>query len=195
MNGDRHKDPSPPCFLIPTLCLNTLSVLLFEFGLMFDQGNNETQQTTAERNAESEGDSEYEDAEDGILSSNADPNAQRQTDIECRICGESVASKFCRDCKDTFCVPCDEVYHKHRSRHSHARSDLATPTMEASTASREIRTVTTAGSTAAAGVVLGTIAAVVAAGAATSSGQHTSGANSSVEVVSVTSDSKDSRCG
>ena len=161
---------------------------------MFDQGNNETQQTTAERNAESEGDSEYEDAEDGILSSNTDPNAQRQTDIECRICGESVASKFCKDCKDTFCVPCDEVYHKHRSRHSHVRSDLATPTVGASTASREVRTVTTAG-TAATGVFLGTIAAVVAAGAVASSGQHTPGANSSVEAVSVTSGSKDSRCG
>ena len=169
-------------------------MLLFEFGLMFDQGNNETQQTTAERNAESEGDSEYEDAEDGILSSNADPNAQQQTDIECRICGESVASKFCKDCKDTFCVPCDEVYHKHRSRHSHVRSDLATPTVGASTASREVRTVSTTG-TAATGVVLGTIAAVVAAGAVASSRQHTPGANSSVEAVSATSGSKDSRCG
>ena len=164
---------------------------MWVFTVMFDQGNNETQQTTAERNAESEGDSEYEDAEDGILSSNADPNAQRQTDIECRICGESVASKFCRDCKDTFCVQCDEVYHKHRSRHSHVRSDLATPTMGTSTASREVHTVTTTG-TAAAGVVLGT---VVAAGAVASSGQHTPGAYSSVEAVSVTSGSKDSRCG
>ena len=167
---------------------------MWVFTVMFDQGNNETQQTTAERNAESEGDSEYEDAEDGIFSVNADPNAQRQTDIECRICGESVASKFCRDCKDTFCVQCDEVYHKHRSRHSHVRSDLATPTMGASTASREVPTVTSAG-TAAAGVVLGTIAAVVAAGAAASSGQHTPGANSSVEAVGLTSGSKDSRCG
>ena len=164
---------------------------MWVFTVMFDQGNNETQQTTAERNAESEGDSEYEDAEDGILSSNADPNAQRQTDIECRICGESVASKFCRDCKDTFCVQCDEVYHKHRSRHSHVRSDLATPTMGTSTVSREVHTVTTTG-TAAAGVVLGT---VVAAGAVASSGQHTPGAYSSVEAVSVTSGSKDSRCG
>ena len=167
---------------------------MWVFSVMFDQGNNEAQQTTAERNAESEGDSEYEDAEDGILSSNADPNAQRQTDIECRICGESVASKFCRDCKDTFCIPCDEVYHKHRSRHSHVRSDLATPPMGASTASREVRTVTTAG-TAAAGVVLGTIATVVAAGAVASSGQHTPGVYSSVEAVSVTSGYKDSRCG
>ena len=167
---------------------------MWVFTVMFDQGNNETQQTTAERNAESEGDSEYEDAEDGIFSVNADPNAQRQTDIECRICGESVASKFCRDCKDTFCVQCDEVYHKHRSRHSHVRSDLATPTMGTSTASREVHTVTTTG-TAAAGVVLGTIATVVAAGAVASSGQHTPGANSSVEAVSVTSGSKDSRCG
>ena len=164
---------------------------MWVFTVMFDQGNNETQQTTAERNAESEGDSEYEDAEDGILSSNADPNAQRQTDIECRICGESVASKFCKDCKDTFCVPCDEVYHKHRSRHSHVRSDLATPTMGTSTASREVHTVTTTG-TAAAGVVLGT---VVAAGAVASSGQHTPGAYSSVEAFGVTSGSKDSRCG
>ena len=167
---------------------------MWVFSVMFDQGNNEAQQTTAERNAESEGDSEYEDAEDGILSSNADANAQRQTDIECRICGESVASKFCRDCKDTFCIPCDEVYHKHRSRHSHVRSDLATPPMGASTASREVRTVTTAG-TAAAGIVLGTIATVVAAGAVASSGQHTPGAYSSVEAVSVTSGNKDSRCG
>ena len=167
---------------------------MWVFSVMFDQGNNEAQQTTAERNAESEGDSEYEDAEDGILSSNADANAQRQTDIECRICGESVASKFCRDCKDTFCIPCDEVYHKHRSRHSHVRSDLATPTIGASTASREVRTVTTAG-TAAAGVVLGTIATVVAAGAVASSGEHTPGAYSSVEAVSVTSGNKDSRCG
>ena len=167
---------------------------MWVFTVMFDQGSNEAQQTTAERNAESEGDSEYEDAEDGILSSNADANAQRQTDIECRICGESVASKFCRDCKDTFCIPCDEVYHKHRSRHSHVRSDLATPPMGASTASREVRTVTTAG-TAAAGVVLGTIATVVAAGAVASSGQHTPGVYSSVEAVSVTSGYKDSRCG
>ena len=167
---------------------------MWVFTVMFDQGSNEAQQTTAERNAESEGDSEYEDAEDGILSSNADPNAQRQTDIECRICGESVASKFCRDCKDTFCIPCDEVYHKHRSRHSHVRSDLSTPTIGASTASREVCTVTTAG-TAAAGVVLGTIATVVAAGAVASSGQHTPGVYSSVEAVSVTSGYKDSRCG
>ena len=173
------------------LSLNTLSILLFEFVLMFDQGNKETQQTTAERNAESEGDSEYEDAEDGILSSNADPNAQPQTNFECRICGESVASKFCKDCKDTFCVPCDEVYHKHRSRHSHVRTDLATPTMGASKESREVHTAATA----ATGVVLGTIAAVVAAGAGASSGQQTTGANSSVEAGSVTSVSKDSRCG
>ena len=41
---------------------------MWVFSVMFDQGNNEAQQTTAERNAESEGDSEYEDAEDGILS-------------------------------------------------------------------------------------------------------------------------------
>lgn len=80
----------------------------------------------AERNNDSEGDSEYEDAEDGILPANGSSPSQASTDFECRICGESVATKFCKDCKDTFCPPCDGLYHKHASRQHHIRTELVT---------------------------------------------------------------------
>lgn len=80
----------------------------------------------AERSNDSEGDSEYEDAEDGILSPNDSSPAQGSTDFECRVCGASVATKFCKECKDTFCGPCDSLYHKHASRKHHVRTDLVT---------------------------------------------------------------------
>ena len=83
-------------------------------------------QNAAERNNESEGDSEYEDAEDGILSATGSSPTQAATNFECRICGESVATKFCKECKDTFCPPCDGLYHKHASRQHHVRTELRT---------------------------------------------------------------------
>ena len=80
----------------------------------------------AERNNDSEGDSEYEDAEDGILPANDSSPTQASTDFECRICGGSVATKFCKECRDTFCPPCDGLYHKHASRRQHIRTELMT---------------------------------------------------------------------
>lgn len=80
----------------------------------------------AERNNDSEGDSEYEDAEDGILPANDSSQAQASTNFECRICGGDVATKFCKECKDTFCPPCDGLYHKHASRQHHVRTELVT---------------------------------------------------------------------
>ena len=80
----------------------------------------------AEQNNDSEGDSEYEDAEDGIPPANDNSPAQASTDFECLICGELVATKFCKECKDTFCPSCDGVYHKHASRQHHIRTELVT---------------------------------------------------------------------
>ena len=90
-----------------------------------------TQEPQAATESESEEDSEYEDAEEGILPSNE--SAQAQTGFECKICGESIATKFCRDCKDTFCASCDGVYHKHTSRQRHVRTDLVAPSASPST--------------------------------------------------------------
>lgn len=80
----------------------------------------------AEQNNDSEGDSEYEDAEEGILPANDSSPAQASTDFECRVCGGSVATKFCKECKDTFCPPCDGLYHKHAARQHHIRTELVT---------------------------------------------------------------------
>lgn len=90
-------------------------------------------QHVAERNTESEGDSEYEDAEDGIAPASGSFHTWVSTDFDCRICGESVATKFCKECKDTFCVPCDSLYHKHASRQHHVRTSLVTGTVSPST--------------------------------------------------------------
>ena len=79
-----------------------------------------------EQNNDSEGDSEYEDAEDGILPANDSSPAQASTDFVCSVCGESVATKFCKECKDTFCPPCDGLYHKHAARQHHLRTELVT---------------------------------------------------------------------
>lgn len=80
----------------------------------------------AEQNYDSEGDSEYEDAEDGILPANDSSPAQASTDFECCVCGGSVATKFCKECKETFCPPCDGLYHKHAARQHHIRTELVT---------------------------------------------------------------------
>ena len=87
---------------------------------------NQEPQTSADKNSDSEEESEYEDAEDGILPFNDSTVAQ--TNFECRVCGESTAAKFCKDCKDTFCRNCDEFYHKHPSRQHHVRTEQVTST-------------------------------------------------------------------
>ncbi|XP_074616900.1 E3 ubiquitin-protein ligase RNF31-like isoform X2 [Acropora palmata] len=87
---------------------------------------NQEPQTSTDKNSDSEEESEYEDAEDGILSCN--DSTLVQTNFECRVCGESTAEKFCKDCRDTFCRNCDEVYHKHPSRQHHVRTELLTST-------------------------------------------------------------------
>lgn len=51
-----------------------------------------------------------------------------QTKFECRVCGDSIATIFCKDCKDTFCIRCSDLYHNHPSRQRHIRTDLVTPT-------------------------------------------------------------------
>lgn len=108
------------------------------------QCNQETH-ALADRNIESEEDSEYEDAEDGLLPSNH--GAVVQTNFECRVCGESIATKFCKDCKDTFCGPCDELYHKHPSRQRHIRTDLAEATSESSQEQPVVGATSVSGST------------------------------------------------
>ena len=80
----------------------------------------------AEQNNDSEGDSEYEDAEEGILPANDSSPAQASTGFECIVCGRSVATKFCKECKDTLCPPCDDLYHKHALRQHHVRTELVT---------------------------------------------------------------------
>lgn len=90
------------------------------------------EEQVSERYVESEGDSEYEDAEDGIDQAQAQASGNSHTQVssnfDCRICGESNATKFCKECKDTFCAPCDSLYHKHASRQRHFRSQLQTET-------------------------------------------------------------------
>lgn len=126
---------------------------------------------------ESEEDSdEYEDAEAGILPSNGSTQMQAQTNFECRVCGESVASKFCKDCKDTFCVACDSLYHKHPSRQRHVRTDLVTPT--ATPSMEQLLVGTVAGVDAATTAVTGTTGerqtyrAAASTAAATSGGEE-----------------------
>ena len=117
-------------------------------------------QHVAEGNNESEGDSEYEDAEDGILLSSDGSRTPTVTNFECRICGESVATKFCKECKDTFCAPCDGLYHKHVARQHHVRTELVTRVASPS------RQQPVAGSTAAAAATAATAGAATAVTAA-----------------------------
>lgn len=125
------------------------------------------EQPAAERTPESEEDSEYEDAEDGILSSGS-TQIPAQTNFECRVCGESIATKFCKDCKDTFCAPCNGLYHRHPSRQRHVTTDLVMPTSSPSTEQPVM------GTAAAAAVAVAAIAAaattVASTGASAASG-------------------------
>ena len=73
---------------------------------------------------ESEDDSEYEDAEDGM---SAGPPHTSSDNVECRICGEQTATEFCNECKDTFCESCYVTYHRHPSRKHHIRRTLMAP--------------------------------------------------------------------
>lgn len=136
-------------------------------------------QHAAERNNESEGDSEYEDAEDGILTPNSSSQTQTITNFDCRICGESVATKFCKECKDTFCVSCDGLYHKHASRQHHVRTEL-TPIVSPSTAQPVVSAAAVAAAIDAAAVPVRTpqshraaAAAAAAASASTSTDDET----------------------
>lgn len=105
----------------------------------------------AEQNNDSEGDSEYEDAEDGILPANESSPAQASTGFDCLSCGESVATKFCKDCKDTICPRCDGLYHKHASRQHHIRTELVTspisPPRQQQVASAALSSITAAPAT------------------------------------------------
>ena len=105
------------------------------FGLFQHKEQATVEEQVSERNAESEGDSEYEDAEDGIDQAQASGGSHTQvsSNADCRICGESIATKLCQECKDTFCVPCDGLYHKHASRQHHVRTQLPTDTGTPST--------------------------------------------------------------
>lgn len=126
-------------------------------------------QHVAEGNNESEGDSEYEDAEDGIPPPHDSSHTPPVTNFECRICGESVATKYCKECKDTFCAPCDGLYHKHVARQYHVRTELVmrvvSPSRQQPVAGSAVgaATAVTAGATVV--VTAGAGAAAVTAGA------------------------------
>ncbi|CAH1139000.1 unnamed protein product [Phyllotreta striolata] len=54
---------------------------------------------------------------------NNTPNGKKN-EQHCQLCGSSMPNVRCEDCKQIFCLSCDDMYHRHPKRQTHIRRRL-----------------------------------------------------------------------
>ncbi|XP_056631502.1 E3 ubiquitin-protein ligase lubel isoform X3 [Diorhabda sublineata] len=73
---------------------------------------------------------DYEVIEFGQYSNDVPPlpekniNNRKKDGLHCQLCGSSASSVHCDQCKQIFCLSCDDMYHRHPKRQTHTRRRL-----------------------------------------------------------------------
>ena len=87
--------------------------------------------------------SDYEEIGPPVLPNKSTPMTAQQPAVQgteiCDLCGTAVAMVKCPACSMIFCLACDDMYHRHPKRTTHARKALSNGGSNSSSSSQPIR--------------------------------------------------------